>query len=111
MGLGQGLSEFTEPSGDTSPTGDRGDKPLLDLLWSKGEPGNGGEPTSELKDPAVGGRYEGERLPDLHDLWRPMNWEGRESSCFIYFSSRPLLSFCYTFFFIYKPCIFPLPSD
>lgn len=110
MGLGQGLSEFTEPSGDTSPTGDRGDKPLLDLLWSKGEPGNGGEPTSELKDPAVGGRYEGERLPDLHDLWRPMNWEGRESSCFITSVQDP----CFLFvihFFIYKPCIFPLPSD
>lgn len=54
MGLGQGLHELTEPSGEPSPPTDRGVTALVDLLWSKGEPGKGGEAQSGLRAPVVG---------------------------------------------------------
>lgn len=53
MGLGQGLPEFTEPSGEMSPPGDKGATALAPLLRIKGEPGKGGEAQSGLKAPAV----------------------------------------------------------
>lgn len=39
MGLGQGLPEITEPSGELSPPEHKGVTVLALLLWSKGEPG------------------------------------------------------------------------
>lgn len=53
MGLGQGLHELTDPRGEPStPTG-RGVTALAVLLWSKGEPGKGGEAQSGLRAPDV----------------------------------------------------------
>lgn len=52
MGLG-GLTEVTEPRGEPSPPADRGVTALAVLLWSRGEPGKGGEAQSGLRAPEV----------------------------------------------------------
>ena len=53
MGLGHGLPDVMDPSGDPSTPTERGVTALLGLLWSKGEAGYGGEAQSGQRGPAV----------------------------------------------------------
>lgn len=53
MGLEVGLKGGSEPREEPSPPIHRGATALAALLWSRGEPGKGGEAHSGLKAPGV----------------------------------------------------------